>query len=114
MRFSVPPCIYIYRLYTVCIYLPLADCIAAEDDNDGIIRPPLPLIEFNYKNNVDTFADDKDGFSLQPLLDEFGDRWQFQWIRQRMLLMWPEIKLAGRHVTNASCTDRMRSRLRVS
>jgi len=57
----------------------------------------------------------EDALSIQPLLDELGDRWQYSWIKQRLRMMWPEINLAARHVTNTtSCNRSKRSRLRVS
>jgi len=93
---------------TVCILY------AAEDDIAGIVgRPPLPLVQLNPQNKqLDAVADDEGAFSLKLLLDEFGDRWQFSWIKERIQLMWPEINLAARHVTNATCTQPM-PRLRV-
>lgn len=84
----------------------------AADENDNFIIPH-PTLEHNPQGKVDAAVNDEDPFSIQLLLDELGDRWQFAWIKQRLQMMWPEINVAGRHVTNASCSRWTRSRLRV-
>ena len=86
-----------------------------EDDIVGVVGPPLlPPVQLSPQNKQrDTVADDEDAFSLRLLLDEFGDRWQFSWIKERIQLMWPEINVAARRVTNTSCNQRMPHRLRV-
>ena len=89
---------------------------AAEEDGDTRVSnlPLQSLLELNDHNKLqDAGADHADDFSIQPLLDELGDRWQFRWIKERMKLMWPEINLAARYVTNANCTQRTLPRLRV-
>ena len=84
----------------------------AEDD---VSRPSLLPVKFSRQRAT---LDTEDSLSvqrqLQPLLDELGDRWQYSWIKQRVQLMWPEISLAARRLTNASCARRMQSRLKVS
>lgn len=99
-----------------------ADCMLTvnddddDDDNVGFAPTLLPPVQFYHQNKMlqkDITDHDDDAFSLQLLLDAFGERWQFAWIKQRIKLLWPEIQLAGRHVTNASCTQQMRHRLRV-
>jgi len=98
------------------VYMSLLVCCsyAEEADNKFFVTLPLPPVKFSHQDvEVDAFADHDDTFSVQPLLDELGDRWQFSWIKQRMKLMWREINLAGRYVTNMSCSQWTRSRLRV-
>ena len=80
----------------------------AEDD---VSRPSLSPVKFSRQRAT---LDTEDSLSVQPLLDELGDRWQYSWIKQRVQLMWPEISLAARRLTNASCARRMQSRLKVS
>ena len=93
-------------------------CAFTEEDYDKFFvtvpfLPPVDLSRQDAQVDVDTFANHSETFSMQPLLDELGERWQFSWIKQRMRLMWPEINLAARYVTNASCSQWMRPRLRV-
>ena len=89
-------------------------CAEAEDEKLFVTLPLLHPVKFSHQDaDEDAFPDHDDTLSVQPLLDEFGERWQFSWIKQRMKHMWPEINLAARYVTNASCSQWTRSRLRV-
>lgn len=89
-------------------------CTDTEDDKFFITVPLLSSVKFDHQDaEVTELTDHKDTFSVQPLLDELGERWQFSWIKQHMKLMWPEIELAGRYVTNTSCSQWTRPRLRV-
>jgi len=79
-----------------------------------VSHPSPPTLKFVPHTTLRD-ADVNDAFSIQRLLDELGDRWQFSWIKQRLQMMWPEINVAARHVTNASCSSpSARPRLRVS
>lgn len=102
------------------VYVWLIDVESVDDNKDddiGVARTPLPSVEFNSQDNnnskVDAFTDHEDAFSIQHLMDEFGDRWQFSWIKRRIMRMWPEISRAGRHVTDARCSQWKRPRLRI-
>jgi len=100
----------------MCVYIDLLICcLCAESEDDKFFSLPL-LSPVNFSRQdakVDALTNHNDTFSLQPLLDELGDRWQFSWIKQRMEIMWPEIHLAGRYVTNMSCSQWTGPRLRV-
>jgi len=93
---------------------------SAVDDNFEFnvarLPPPPPPVEVEDRQDEfnETAASDRDAYSLQPLLDELGDRWQFWWIKQRIQLLWSELNDAGRHVTNASCMQKTGPRLRVT